>query len=485
MVCFFRTGRYEFEELYVKIKSKRRPSVVARANEVLMGLMLSPRTVECIERILSVCRGKGAELSDPRFPRKAKKATKSVSRVGDASSDRVRMSTRLFGPGTEVSAADGPLVRRKRGSESGILQDKFELFQAAVSRNPLIRKSIRRSRFDLVCVLEQGVPKPVPRKEQKQQMVWPRHESATRNSIVHSGKVHPERSSIIIRKASILLEDEALAAALLIQKAFRRNLARGIAAERRANLRGRHLFGEEDTLVGAVEVSWVDITKRFVEYVAEHFWESSHQGTCTLILETWTAHLLKARTRALDENGDRVNDLNAASSIELVSPEDLPESELSIYKDKQNKLSSIGVTVLVAKIVFNLADTVGTQDLPSVAIELMVELLNGGNEVSQATLYEYLVEADNDCRFLEHLEKRLSKALSCLWDWKRSNGADVELQESERPSPNHDEEYEDCILTARLIHLLCEGHHQGFQNYVRTQEFGESLINYNDNASSK
>lgn len=98
-------------------------------------------------------------------------------------------------------------------------------------------------------------------------------------------------------------------------------------------------------------------------------------------------------------------------------------------------------------------------------------MLNGGNGAVQQSLYQYLLDSDSDCRMLEHLEKRFSRALEGLVEAKRSGKLEAIEEDADEEALV---DYDSVVLTARLVHLFCEGHHFGFQNYVRVQEIGAS-----------
>lgn len=410
---------YEFEALYVKVNPTRRASVVQRANEALKGLKLSSRTVECAERIIAIRRGEGNELGSQRYTRNdsyGRRKQRQSSR-----GDHGRLSTAIFGS-AEVSAeaAKAAIRSRKKGSESGKLQDKLELFQMAVFGNPSIQSVIKRQRFDLVRVLERGVPGPPPAPKAapgalrfngiapiavptspkpvapplKRPLSWNRSSSKVVpappvlvSPVVPLKKV--SLSMVSAKKASNLTTDEEIAAALLIQAFFKRHQAAQIqsseAVEAHKSAHKRHTL-PGDHLLGAVELSWMDLTQRFVRYVSEHFFETGNGfDTCKLIFETWVAHLIKARTWAFTADGKRTGDISKAESLKLCAPEDLDEAEAELYVAKQLELSNLGVTTLLARVIASLAEKLGDGDLPDVAIELMVEVRAVRTPVSTTT----------------------------------------------------------------------------------------------------
>jgi hypothetical protein len=271
--------------------------------------------------------------------------------------------------------------------------------------------------------------------------------------------------------------EEEEAAALLIQAFLRRKLKRGkvistkkfrgsLSDSRRMSQTEIQAYGHPS----AVEVTWADLTLRFVRYVAEHFTEGGDALiTCVIILESWVEHLTKARTRGFDKFGsalELINDPNVVS-LTLCDTSDLSELEQTIYLSKQNELNDLGVTVLLAHVIANLTDTGVKGSLADIALSLFTEMLNGGNVEVQKTLYEHLIEVDTDCRFLEYVNVRLQRSQDGLIEAKKSGT----LLDSE-PSKSLQSDCEAAIGIVRLVQLLCEGHHAGFQNYIRVQELG-------------
>jgi len=121
------------------------------------------------------------------------------------------------------------------------------------------------------------------------------------------------------------LSDEA-AACLKIQNAYRNMIARCEMQMVKETMRpGEGL--NSNRLSSAVELSWNDITCRFVRYLGDHFWEKENDITRVnvLIIETFLAHLIKARTHFLDSNGMQLGESKAhkANSIESLETANL------------------------------------------------------------------------------------------------------------------------------------------------------------------
>lgn len=225
---------------------------------------------------------------------------------------------------------------------------------------------------------------------------------------------------------------------------------------------------DDNVLAGSVELTWKDLTLRFVRYVSEHFLESGEGlQTSKFILETWVAHLKKARTWTFNEAGKKVRSDSGFDGVDrlvIVEPDELDADERLLFVRKQTNLSAWGVVTLLAKVLASLSEN-ANGEFADLSIELLIEMLNGGNTEVQQTLFNYLMSMDTECRFLENLDKRLLRVHNELSDAKKAGI----LETSDELAV----ECKKAISTARLIHLLCEGHHQGFQNYVRVQDLGE------------
>ena len=78
----------------------------------------------------------------------------------------------------------------------------------------------------------------------------------------------------------------------------------------------------------AVALGWDDVVERFVRYTHEHCYSvdlenHAHGGvsagspgaTCIMILETFTAHLVKARTWPLDAAGNKLETLTSSKVV--------------------------------------------------------------------------------------------------------------------------------------------------------------------------
>jgi hypothetical protein len=265
----------------------------------------------------------------------------------------------------------------------------------------------------------------------------------------------------------ILYTDKQMNAVLTIQGAFRFMMARHEMARMKETMRpgeGRNA----NHLSGAVKLTWDDITKRLVDYLGDHFWEYSEAKHINiLIIETWLAHLMKARTYFYDANGLRLTEsrYDKTYQLEYVEPFDLTTEELEAYNNKKAKLNSLGVTSLLAKVLISLTDDISIGGLTDHVLGLFVELLDGGNRDVQQTLYEYLINVDYEGKFLSHIAKRISFAFGVYLDVKK---IDAVTRSIAMLSHEVLEACEHLTMCFRFLQLLCEGHHLGFQKFLHS-----------------
>jgi hypothetical protein len=152
---------------------------------------------------------------------------------------------------------------------------------------------------------------------------------------------------------------------------------------------------------------------------------------------------------------------------------DLSEERRIAYHAKQTTLNSLGVTELLAVLISSL-DSTADGDLPDVAIDLLIEMMNGGNETVARELYQFLVDVDTDGKFMKHLDRRFDADFEALQATKEKDqfgsGAAVINPEVVRLCDN-------VGTTVRLLQLCCEGHNLPFQDLMRAQPMYTGDIN--------
>lgn len=205
-----------------------------------------------------------------------------------------------------------------------------------------------------------------------------------------------------------------------------------------------------------------------------HFYENpsplgdvAGNKTAQLIVEAWLVYLMKARTVL---SVDR-------SSVEQLSPQELGPNEAAIYARRQTELNDLGVTRLLVDIV----SSDGVADLPEVAIDCLVEMLNGGNRKVAATVYNYLLESDGDGKFLRHIDALLDSDLDHIITAKARRGFAT-------GSPLEDDVAASCesiMSITRLMQLLCEGHFLRFQELMRVQPMNTGNVDLVERVSCR
>jgi hypothetical protein len=429
---------------------------------------------------------------------------KTASSGDDAASKRKWW---LFG--TSRAQPDMTPVSKGRRKRERTLPNaiKFKHFQDAIHNNPKIIRGLQKRRFTMVTILEKGTPGPHDEHGRNLHLSSNVDEGMPiyRNMSVSSDTTlfgdTDETSSASISGSDITSNNKRGAAGAgrrssqVLLKASNKvtpftsapSLREGRAAASSRNFdsgngmdggsgggggggsrprRGSLLMGgakrdsKQNTMSGAVPLTWEDVTRRFVRYVTDHFWApgpGDENTTCTLIFETWNAHLVKARTWALDEEGKKMNiaDLQKSASIKLCIPYELTEFERAVFFWKQAELNRMGVTELLATVISNLSHDLTEGGLPDTAIELFNELLNGGNERVQDTLYAHLVTNDTEGKLVAHLAERLEKDMEGIVETRKN--AQLGKEGDEENSASDADDCEHAISTVRFLQLLCEG----------------------------
>ena len=282
------------------------------------GHALSMRTVEYGERILAMSKAATSRNEQASLLLQPPEFTRSDKYPPQVSKGRKRH--KLF---QQHSKRPLPTYGSNDGERSMVvdpplrtLAQRLEAFKGTVMRNPHILRALQRRRFSMVSVLEAGVPAP------------------------------PQKTG---RKAGRSLANRSLDSREIV----------------------------ENPLCSAVAIGWSDLAKRFVAYCTEHI-HQTHGTTVQLIFETWMAHLMKARTLALEEDGvTPAESIAKASILRQVTPHALGDGLYADYRAKQVVLNTLGVTKLLANVVSSV-DDISPGGYPDLAIELFIELLNGG-----------------------------------------------------------------------------------------------------------
>jgi hypothetical protein len=316
---------YEFVQLYSKFSNKFSMGELGETqntDQVRQRPRLGLRTIECCERIVIIGKGNVRHLVAQRFTRegerwrnaksdltrnregKSKKKlftrprASSLLAQGDATSSKIKAVSST----SSSSPTKYGMPSRKRNLDEPLTR-KFELFQAAVLNNPRIRMALQKRRFSMVSIFEKGTPGPPP-EHGRSLLTGSQRLSSTEASLSHT-------KSFTVRSAKItpflpIAEKERAGNSSDLHPFAPKSLGSKPASKKRpsqmlASLRNSTAkISIPNSMSGAVALTWDDVTGRFVRYVTEHLRTEKSKATCTLIFETWHAHLIKARTYAFD-----------------------------------------------------------------------------------------------------------------------------------------------------------------------------------------
>ena len=140
------------------------------------------------------------------------------------------------------------------------------------------------------------------------------------------------------------------------------------------------------------KVTWDDLVERFGRYVRNHILDQD-QSTCILICNILRLHLQKGR----------------AVDGAVVDMTELDEDQCNKYVEMQNNLDEKGISELVCSCL-SVHHPGSEGDLADTTVELLTEMLNGGNSAVQSSVCQYINQRDGKGRLIGHLNKRLKKA---------------------------------------------------------------------------
>jgi len=189
-------------------------------------------------------------------------------------------------------------------------------------------------------------------------------------------------------------------------------------------------------------------------------------------------HLIKIRTKSTSDHPESILSANGASTkvkeLKILARYELEKNDFEYYKSKQIQLNELGVTALLAKIVSAFGDfTPGS--LSDVALELLVEMLNGGSDAVAKTLYDHLVELEIEGKFFHHMAARLESSIKGIKEYKARGYFGGTAHGV--PTDKFISLCGECIQSSRLLQLFCENHYGDFQNLLRDQPMYRSKYN--------
>ena len=213
--------------------------------------------------------------------------------------------------------------------------------------------------------------------------------------------------------------------------------------------------GAEKHHMEYIKITWDDLVTRMESYIRNHLFEPTK--SCTDIIDLLRCHLLKGR--------DIGDSLNTGGSLD--------ESRRKQYIERQNNLNRHGIATLMAEILTS--NRVGQDgDFADMAVELLAEMLEGGNKNVQQSIFLFVTTKDPKGAFLSHIKDRLGRAERAVRE--RKDAVRVKY------IPFGDDllkEYDEMIQTFRFIQLMCEGHTLEMQNLMRSQDKHGSTVSIN------
>jgi hypothetical protein len=212
---------------------------------------------------------------------------------------------------------------------------------------------------------------------------------------------------------------------------------------------------------GAVTITWDQIVVRMVSYMREHNYDPD-ETTCLLILRCFRFHLLKARST------------DSGTEIELCDMSDKAAAE---YSRKQSSYVDFKVVdVVLTAIATHPANVEG--NLADESIELLIEMMNGGNEAVQSAILHYIEHEDRDNKLLMHIRARMAHSLVAIKERK-----DRTINGFQNMTEENRVEFENCAQTFLLLQEMCEGHYFPNQEILRIQPTHSASINLVETAS--
>ena len=208
---------------------------------------------------------------------------------------------------------------------------------------------------------------------------------------------------------------------------------------------------------GSVHVTWAALVRRMVAFVARHH-RDADEAPCLRVCRVLALHLQRARS---SDDGD-VLELNELSS-----------RARRAYVRKQSALVDFGVaSMALAAVAARGASAASEDDLAAAAVDLLLEMLLGGNGAVQAAVFTFIKKSSKDNKFLTHIRARVQLSVSAIKERKIRTATGFTVMPPETLSA-----YASLRRTCRLLQMLCEGHNLEGQDILRSQPLRGSSVN--------
>uniref|UniRef100_A0A8C3CTU5 Ryanodine receptor 1 n=1 Tax=Cairina moschata TaxID=8855 RepID=A0A8C3CTU5_CAIMO len=161
-------------------------------------------------------------------------------------------------------------------------------------------------------------------------------------------------------------------------------------------------------------------------------------------------------------------------------PKKYPPQEKEMEKQKllyqQARLHTRGAAEMVLQMISACKGERG--EMVSSTLKLGISILNGGNADVQQKMLDYLKEK-REVGFFQSVQALMQTCsvldLNAFERQNKAEGLGMVTEEGTREKVMADDEFTQDLF--RLLQLLCEGHNNDFQNYLRTQTGNTTTIN--------
>ncbi|KAF7251818.1 Ryanodine receptor 3, partial [Varanus komodoensis] len=150
------------------------------------------------------------------------------------------------------------------------------------------------------------------------------------------------------------------------------------------------------------------------------------------------------------------------------------EKQKTLYQ--QSRLHERGAAEMVLQMISASKGEMGPMVVET--LKLGIAILNGGNSVVQQKMLDYLKEK-KDAGFFQSLSGLMQSCsvldLNAFERQNKAEGLGMVTEEGTREKVLQNDEFTKDLF--RFLQLLCEGHNNDFQNYLRTQMGNTTTVN--------
>lgn len=207
--------------------------------------------------------------------------------------------------------------------------------------------------------------------------------------------------------------------------------------------------------LGSVVITFPMVVTRMVSYFRNHNFDDD-ESSCLRILRFLKDFLVRARS---GEDGEEKE------------AGDLSDAEFEAYKVKQSQLVNLGVVSIILKsIATHPAGVEG--NLADQSIDLLMELCEGGNSVTQGAAQLFITHEDPDNKLLLHFRARMQDSTRAIVERQAASEDKFVYMNDDNKG-----DYDNAAQTFAALQQLCEGHALGSQNLIREQPGKAASVN--------